>query len=83
MTKEKWKLKFSKVLENRMKALNLDAKALAKRTGIELHMIYRYVDAINAPSAYYAARLAEALQCTTDELISFSALSTSEDYYGN
>lgn len=82
MDREKWKWKFSKALENRMQELGLNAHQLSRRSGVDQAAVYRYLYGLTVPNAYIVVKLAEALCCSTDELISFASLSTSEDYYG-
>lgn len=64
-------LTFSTKLSERLHELGMSQRELARLTGINHVSISRYASGTRSPNVYYAALIAQALNCTVDELLGF------------
>ena len=66
--------RFSINLHNKLKEKGINSYQLAQRTGIAVRSINGYVNGYHMPNAYYIAVIAEALCCSTEDLIGLTEL---------
>lgn len=79
MTEQEWRNKFARAVRINMRCkLRIDQKELARRSGLSEMTISRYVRGERSPGAREIINLANALECTTDELIMFGDYVTFE-----
>ena len=67
---EIWRLNFSRRLKNRMHRFGISQEELSDRTGISKTMLSRYMNGKASPSGDNIERLARALHCSYNELLS-------------
>lgn len=66
-----WSLAFAKKLYIKMIKSGINQAELSDRTGISQGSIAGYVNGRSLPNIYYAAKIAEVLGCTLNDLIDF------------
>ena len=74
MTEEKWRELFGFNLSNYLKHNNMTQRDLTDLTYISESIISDYVRGRRTPSAIKILRIAQALKCTTDDLIDFGEM---------
>lgn len=70
-TEEEWRKEFSRRLYEKMENNGFTQVTLADRIGVSAMTINKYLHHQALPNSYIASKLAKALGCTTDELISY------------
>lgn len=68
-SESKWREEFAKRLNDLIRTRNITQRTLARRTGISITTINKYSNALSTPSAYNLKIIANALGCSTTELI--------------
>lgn len=69
LTDEQITQRFSKQINKRLRALNIDQRELARRIGINESTLSRYMNGHRDPSYRLIFRMAEALDCEPSYLI--------------
>lgn len=73
-----WRRDFSKRLNSKLMEKRMTISDLASLTGLSRASVYKYVDCNSTPSAYNMIKIADALECSVNELIGLNF----KDYSG-
>jgi DNA-binding Xre family transcriptional regulator len=71
MTKEEYLKRFGVILKAKMQDRGYSAPALARETGIHVNTIHHLTNGHFVPRLKNLLRLADALDCTVDDLVNF------------
>ena len=66
-----WREEFVHMVKRKLVARNMKRRELAKAAGISENTMSRYMRRQRTPSASVVARIADALDCSVDELTKF------------
>lgn len=74
MTTEEWSKKFSESVRRHMYVMGISQRELSKMSGIPENTLGRYLNGKRVPRADKIINIANALNCTTSELIQFGEM---------
>jgi ribosome-binding protein aMBF1 (putative translation factor) len=71
ITEEEWTKEFGRRLARKIKSVCITQEELSKRTNISRISINNYINGKAVPSGYYIHKIANALNCSSSELMYF------------
>lgn len=72
MTEQEWRDRFAFILRKKMRNKNMTQRELADAADISEVAVSNYIKGKRTPRADYIVKMANALECSTDELIQFN-----------
>lgn len=72
MTEKEWRENFARTVKNKLKQRRMKQKELAKEANVTEAAMTGYMRCRRSPRIDTVVRMADALKCTTDELIRYN-----------
>ena len=72
MTEQEWREKFARTVRVKLRQRRMKQKELAKEVNVTEAAMTGYMRCRRSPKVDVVARMANTLECTTDELIQFN-----------